>query len=610
MMLDDYPDSFTLVEIQCDSAYATPWGDARKIFYGAFDTPWAWFDGERECQGHLGDTALQYDWYLAQLQARWTVPTDVTIELGAHALAGQTYRIQVRVCLEPGGTAKDVRVHVVQVLDYWPSDDNYTPRNGFKQAADPVEIHLTPGNCEFTEHDFEFDADSWGDQANIKIIAWVQTPNGSSPAEVHQAAVIAWPFEHLLEPGDTTMPFLDEFPTTTADPVLWTGVDGATVNDVAIEEPTLPYSLNLNGSATGGDAIRTARMDTSALPDVLLEYAFEQTGGGLSPAAGEDLVVEYLNSSLNWIEIARHLGSDGDMAVFSPESLVLTATDAFHPNFRAQFRVESWDLDADDWFIDNVYINAAPDIDPPDPDPMEWQIPPTPLDPSAITMTAAAATDHFPPVMYYFDAWDGGISSNWQTSNAYVDGEKDPNTLCTYQVQARDSAVPPNVGGFSDPVTTATMIETPAGLSSGPATESSIQVTALGTFTNIDAGYSGLLFQCVETSAASGWTTNMTWTFEDLASGTEYTFAVRARNQMGDETGSVQAYFSTTFEGTCPTQMGDVSGDGLVDGEDVAAFLRVVLDPPGDPSDQPPCISYGETAEENILGFIDDLLGQ
>ncbi len=608
-MLADYPDSFAVVEIQCDAAYATPWGDARETFYGVFDTPWAWFDGVGECPGHLGDVALQYDWYLTEYQARQAVPTDVIIELGGHEVTGQTYRVQARVCLESGGEAKDVRVHIVQVLDHWPFDLNYNPRNGFKQAAPPVDVYLTPGECEFIEFDFEFDADSWGDQPNIKIIAWAQTPNESGPAEVYQAAIMAWPFELILEPGATTMPFLDEFATTIFDPSLWTGVDGAEVNDVAIGEPTTPYSLNLSGSAKGGDAIRTARIDTAALPDILLEYAYEQTGDGMSPDAGEDLVVEYLNSSLNWIEIERHPGSDGDMVVFLLESFVLTMPDAFHPDFRVQFRVESSDADADDWFVDDVFIDSTADDDPPQPDPMEWESAPAPLDTSAVTMTAAAATDHFPPVMYYFDAWDGGVSSDWQTANLYIDGGKAPNTLCTYRVQARDSAVPPNVGGWSAPVTTATAIETPVDLTSGLTTESTIAVTVVGTFTDLDVGDSGLLIECVETGATSGWMTDMEWTCGGLAAGTEYTFTVRARNQTGNETESVQVYFSTTFEGTCPTQMGDVNGDGWVDGGDIEAFIRVVFDPPGDPSDQPPCGSYGATVEDNVIGFIDDLLG-
>ena len=42
---------------------------------------------------------------------------------GSFEVAGQTYRVQARVCLESSGDAKDVRVHIVQVLDHWPSDE-------------------------------------------------------------------------------------------------------------------------------------------------------------------------------------------------------------------------------------------------------------------------------------------------------------------------------------------------------------------------------------------------------------------------------------------------------------------------------------------------------
>ncbi|MCZ6651483.1 MAG: M12 family metallo-peptidase, partial [Planctomycetota bacterium] len=61
------------------------------------------------------------------------------------------------------------------------------------------------------------------------------------------------------ESGTTTLPFFDDFPTTTIDPDLWTGIDGAAANNSGDGEPSTLFSLNLDSS----DEIRSAIMDTS-----------------------------------------------------------------------------------------------------------------------------------------------------------------------------------------------------------------------------------------------------------------------------------------------------------------------------------------------------------
>jgi len=90
-----------------------------------------------------------------------------------------------------------MRIYMVQVLDYWPIPPTYS-RNGFKQAAATEDISLEPGRCANVIRTLTFDDDSWGQQANIKIIAWAQEPQSSGlpidRAEVFQAAQMRWPF--------------------------------------------------------------------------------------------------------------------------------------------------------------------------------------------------------------------------------------------------------------------------------------------------------------------------------------------------------------------------------------------------------------------------------
>jgi predicted CXXCH cytochrome family protein len=88
---------------------------------------------------------------------------------------------------------------MVQVLDYWPETTTYH-RNGFKYAAHTNDITLAPGQMQIVEEDFVFDADSWANPQNIKIIVWAQTVAEQGPAQVYQAAVRRWPLASL--PGD------------------------------------------------------------------------------------------------------------------------------------------------------------------------------------------------------------------------------------------------------------------------------------------------------------------------------------------------------------------------------------------------------------------------
>ncbi|MGD2108062.1 MAG: hypothetical protein PVI86_01595 [Phycisphaerae bacterium] len=192
-MEQNYHDSFISVQIHIGDDYSYPWGEDRADFYSVGGTPDAWFDGIQEASGAYQDIGQQYNWYRSIYNQRVVRPTDVTIDITGGVVAEEVAQVQADVCIEAGGSGKTLIVHVVQVLDYWPSGVVDYSRNGFKQAADPEVIVLSPGECQSIQTCFEFDRDSWLDQQNIKIVAWAQDP-GPGPQEVHQAAFMEWPF--------------------------------------------------------------------------------------------------------------------------------------------------------------------------------------------------------------------------------------------------------------------------------------------------------------------------------------------------------------------------------------------------------------------------------
>ncbi|HNQ23017.1 MAG TPA: choice-of-anchor Q domain-containing protein [Phycisphaerae bacterium] len=181
------------MQIHHGDGYATTWGNSRANFYTDFDAyPTSYQDGMLRRRGAYG-----YSTYQSDFLARRAVATDVTIELHAVQVSGATYQIRAKVCLESTGTAKTMRVYIVQLLDHWPASPTYH-RNGFKQAATTQDIALTPGQCQEVVRTMTFDSTSWANPSNIVLTAWAQEPQSSSPpedrAQIYQGAILHWPF--------------------------------------------------------------------------------------------------------------------------------------------------------------------------------------------------------------------------------------------------------------------------------------------------------------------------------------------------------------------------------------------------------------------------------
>ncbi len=161
------------------------------------------------------------------------------------------------------------------------------------------------------------------------------------------------------------LPWLESFETATFDPSVWQYFDGpAEINSDGLNPPSSPYSLNLDGNTLGGDLVQTWPLNLSEENNIQLSYNYQMTGGGNSPETGDDLWVEYYNSSGIWVTLNQHLGSGTDMTTFTLEEIFLP-TDAYHEEFMLRFRNVGTAGDYDDWFIDDVALGtySAPDID-------------------------------------------------------------------------------------------------------------------------------------------------------------------------------------------------------------------------------------------------------
>jgi hypothetical protein len=156
----------------------------------------------------------------------------------------------------------------------------------------------------------------------------------------------------------SALPFSDSFPSTVIDGTKWIGIDGVTANARGINEPSEPYSLDLDGAADGGNQILSSFMDLTGMSDLKLQYYYQRTGNVDSPEAGDDLFVEYPTSAGFWVELNRHLGSGPDMTEYELVTLNLPAP-AYHDDFRVRFRANSAESNDDDWFVDNVFVGEV-----------------------------------------------------------------------------------------------------------------------------------------------------------------------------------------------------------------------------------------------------------
>jgi hypothetical protein len=139
------------------------------------------------------------------LDERLLIPTDVTIDVQV-AGAGDTWHATATVCIDPGGTGRDLRVHLVRYLDWHPTVYAYL-RNCVMEGHQIPDITLAAGECTDIHQTFTLDANSLANPDNVSIAAFPQEPLAAWPAEIQQAGQQRAPFPgvfmHGFEDGTT-----------------------------------------------------------------------------------------------------------------------------------------------------------------------------------------------------------------------------------------------------------------------------------------------------------------------------------------------------------------------------------------------------------------------
>ena len=186
--------------------------------------------------------------------------------------------------------------------------------------------------------------------------------------------------------------------------------------------------------------------------------------------------------------------------------------------------------------------SVAPDLTPPNPNPMQWSQTAPAVSDSIITLTAATATDPN-DVQYYFantTVADGSHDSGWQDRPTWTDTGLSPKTTYTYRVKARDKSVNANETGWSPPLSAATTLPDISPPTPDPmrwaVAPTAIAPTVIRMTATAVSDPSGVKYYFANTTIAdgshdSGWITNTSYLDVGLTPDTEYTYTVRARDK-------------------------------------------------------------------------------
>ncbi len=173
------------------------------------------------------------------------------------------------------------------------------------------------------------------------------------------------------------LPFFDDFQggPPIPNPGFWLNVE-ATVSDSAVNPPTAPWSLTLDGyphtAPETGDIVTLLPVDLSgqAGNGIVLSYWYQPQGIGNAPESGDSLAIDFLNDLGQWKTVRHYPGTP--TAPFVNEVISIDGENAgagatfFHSGFQIRFRnlaTVSTTSKFDHWFIDDVFF-GIPSADP------------------------------------------------------------------------------------------------------------------------------------------------------------------------------------------------------------------------------------------------------
>ncbi len=161
---------------------------------------------------------------------------------------------------------------------------------------------------------------------------------------------------NIINDGSLDLPFADDFPSSTLDEEKWP-VDGRNGPGTGFigGEPSAPWALLLDGT----DHITTAPLLADGASDVVASFFAAQ----VAVDTCEDLIVEYLEDGGGFVEIGRVTAGEDILLPYQQFGFAIPDGELYD-GIEVRLRAGGSD-GSDDWFVDNVLIEANGDIPAP-----------------------------------------------------------------------------------------------------------------------------------------------------------------------------------------------------------------------------------------------------
>jgi len=231
------------------------------------------------------------------------------------------------------------------------ANDDLTVEINVSTGWQVINKHLgaTAGSNTFTMEEFSLPQDAFYDKFRVRFT----TTQGQNNQD-------DWFIDNVgVRKGKVANPqnrFADSFESNNIE-ANWEILKGnPQINGDGLNEPSPTFSLNLDGE---GDMVASGGVDLSQAGTAVLNFTWQQKGGGNDPENGDDLFADILLSTTGWFNVFHAKGADQANNFYTNFSLVLPQT-ALHGYFRLRFRVNSMEgAGKDDWFIDNVALKGV-----------------------------------------------------------------------------------------------------------------------------------------------------------------------------------------------------------------------------------------------------------
>ncbi|MFH1687508.1 MAG: C25 family cysteine peptidase [bacterium] len=153
-------------------------------------------------------------------------------------------------------------------------------------------------------------------------------------------------------------PMYEPFAETDLSLDRWFTNVGGEISSESVDPPTTPYALCLDG---GDDTVTTRLINIAGQDGAIMTYYCQAGGNGDAPEIGDNLTFMYKNAYGDWITFHTEEADGTSWSQFQYVNVALPL-DAVHAGFQLRIISSGGTVGQDEWFLDDLRIDFAPEI--------------------------------------------------------------------------------------------------------------------------------------------------------------------------------------------------------------------------------------------------------